>query len=177
MYFVQLTNIKAIQNTLYSLKFKEVWKSPAVMTSGAIIVRKHSPYTKFLKQAIMSIIENGQLNAYFTRHSKTEQECKTRRTKGDSLGMSKLATSFLILFFGYLLSFLILLYEHFFCSKIKENPSFGMLEKNKLKIKIEAINVLIPQITDKSLKMKTEALIMKTEERCLLLLQSKVNLE
>ena len=143
------------------------------MTSGAIVVRKHSPYKKFLKQAIISMIENGQFNAYILRHSKTEQECKIQRTKGDALGFSKLAALFLMLLFGCLLSFLVLLHEHFFGSKIKLNASFETQKEKELKIRIEAIKVLIPQIKNQSLKEKIETIFIGIEENCLLLLKNK----
>ena len=157
----------------FSLKFHEVWKSQATMTSASIMVRKYSPYKKFLKQAIMSMIEKGQFNAYTMRRTKTQQECKIRRTTGDALGLSKLAALFLMLLFGCLLSFLVLLHEHFFGSKIKENFSSKLQKKEELEIKIEAIKELIPKIINQSMKQKMETMFMGIEENCLLLLQNK----
>lgn len=105
-------------------------------------------------------MENGKLHVYNSRNYVSQSECKITDTT-NSLGIPKLATLFLMLIFGYVLSFLILLREHFFGPKIKESTYFEMQEKKELKIRIEEVKKLLPQIKNESLKKKTENIILQ----------------
>ena len=131
------------------------------MVSSAVIVRKHSPYKKFLKQAILSMIDNGQLNAYITRHSKSEKECKTRKTKGDALGMSKLAVLFFILMSGCIISFLVFAFEYFYKSP---NQKKKFLSHNFIEYEdaFSVVRSLIPQM-DENLKNDTKWILNKMQ--------------
>ena len=139
-----------------------MWKSSTPIASAAVIVRKHSPYKKFLKEAIISMIENGQLNAYITRYSKSEEECKTRRSKGDALGMSKLATLFFMLLFGCLISFLICAFEHIFKSP-NGKRKFLFHDFAKYENAFSVVRSLIPQM-DENLKNDTEWILNKMQD-------------
>ena len=74
-------------------------------------MKKNSPYTKFFKQAIHDILENGQIDIYKKRHTNDISTCKTNR-KAKSLGFTKLASLFLILICGLILSILIYIFEY-----------------------------------------------------------------
>ena len=49
-------------------------------------MRKNSPYTRFFREAIQQLAENGQLGKYRLNASKSRKNCKQPRTKGDALG-------------------------------------------------------------------------------------------
>ena len=131
------------------------------MVSSAVIVRKHSPYKKFLKQAILSMIDNGQLNAYITRHSKSEKECKMQKTKGDALGMSKLAVLFFMLMSGCIISFLVFAFEYFHKSphQKKEFLIHNFIEYENA---FSVVRSLIPQM-DENLRNDTKWILNKMQ--------------
>ena len=125
-------------------------------------MRKHSPYKKFLKEAIISMIENGQLNGYITRYSKSEEGCKTRRSKGDALGMSKLAALFFMLMFGCLISFLVCVFEYF-CKSPNRKRKFLYHDFAKYENAFSVVRSLIPQM-DENLKNDTEWILNKMQD-------------
>ena len=104
-------------------------------------------------------MENGKFHVYNSRNSVSQSACKIIETT-KPLGIPKLATLFLMLLFGYVLSFLILLREHFFGPKIKE-IDFERQEKKEIKMRIEEVKKLLPRIRNESLKKKTENLILQ----------------
>ena len=130
-------------------------------------MRKHSPYKKFLRQAIMSMTCNGQLHHYITRHSKSEDSCETQRTRGDALGMSKLAVLFFMLIFGCTISFVIGIYEYSFIPPRKKKANFQFQDYTKYKNAFSIVRSLIPQAQmDEKLKNDTEWILNKLQDVC-----------
>ena len=132
------------------------------MASASIVLRKYSPYTKFLKQAVIDIIENGLFDFRNNKISK-RQDCKTQRTHGDALGMQKLATLFFILMFGCMISYSICIFEYFSKpQKLQKND----IQKQKIAEYENAFCVvksLVPQM-DENLKKNAEWILIKMQE-------------
>ena len=61
------------------------------------------------------MMENGQLDILSKRISNSQ--CQSQSGKGNSLGITKVATLFFIFIFGIILSFLVFMYE--FCSNFR----------------------------------------------------------
>ena len=93
--------------------------------------------------------ENGQLDLYSQKNALPNLGCSHPKTEGDSLGMLKLASLFLMFVLGVISSFIVLCYEHLnqpkkfgYCQEVKKNNE--IIEK--------AIKGLIPLLSDSSLK-------------------------
>ena len=61
------------------------------------------------------MMENGQLDIFSKRISNSQ--CQSQSGKGNSLGITKVATLFFIFIFGIILSFMVFMYE--FCSNLR----------------------------------------------------------
>ena len=130
-------------------------------------MRKHSPYKKFLRQAIVSMTCNGQLYHYITRHSKSEDSCETQRTRGDALGMSKLAVLFYMLIFSGTISLVIGIYEYAFIPPRKKKANFQFQDYTKYSNAFSIVRSLIPQAQmDEKLKNDTEWILNKLQDVC-----------
>ena len=130
-------------------------------------MRKHSPYKKFLRQAIVSMTCNGQLYHYITRHSKSEDSCETQRTRGDALGMSKLAVLFYMLILGGTISFVVGIYEYAFIPPQKKKANFQFQDYTKYENAFSIVRSLIPQAQmDEKLKNDTEWILNKLQDVC-----------
>ena len=92
--------------------------------------------------------ENGQLDLYVQKNSLPHPECSPK-TEGDSLGMMKLSSLFLVFVLGVILSFIILCSEQLY--QPKKFSSCQEVKKNNEIIK-NAIKGLIPLLRDSSLK-------------------------
>ena len=110
---------------------------------------KGSPYKKFFEHLFDQLRENGQLDLYAQRYALPHLGCSHPKTEGDSLGMLKLASLFLVFVLGVILSFIILCSEQLY--QPKKFSSCQEVKKNNEIIK-NAIKGLIPLLRDSSLK-------------------------
>ena len=110
---------------------------------------KGSPYKKFFEHLFDQLRENGQLDLYAQRYALPHLGCSHPKTEGDSLGMLKLASLFLVFVLGVILSFIILCYE-----KLNQPKRFrSCQDAQKIKEIIEnTMKGLIPLLSDSSLK-------------------------
>ena len=110
---------------------------------------KGSPYKKFFEHLFDQLRENGQLDLYAQRYALPHLGCSHPKTEGDSLGMLKLASLFLVFVLGVSLSFIILCYE-----KLNQPKRFrSCQDAQKIKEIIEnTMKGLIPLLSDSSLK-------------------------
>ena len=110
---------------------------------------KGSPYKKFFEHLFDQLRENGQLDLYAQRYALPHLGCSHPKTEGDSLGMLKLASLFLVFVLGVILSFIILCYE-----KLNQPKRFSSCQDaQKIKEIIEnTMKGLIPLLSDSSLK-------------------------
>ena len=110
---------------------------------------KGSPYKKFFEHLFDQLRENGQLDLYAQRYALPHLGCSHPKTEGDSLGMLKLASLFLVFVLGVSLSFIILCYE-----KLNQPKRFSSCQDaQKIKEIIEnTMKGLIPLLSDSSLK-------------------------
>ena len=128
-------------------------------------MRKHSPYKKFFRHAIVSMHCNGILHHYITRHSKSEDSCETQRTRGDALGMSKLAVLFFMLIFGCSISFVVGIYEYICIPTPKKKVNFKFQDYTNHKNAFSIVRSLIPQAQmDEKLKNDTEWILNKLQD-------------
>ena len=93
--------------------------------------------------------ENGQMDIYKKRNSLPHLGCNNPVTEGNSLGMMKLASLFLLFVLGVIISCIILCYEQLNQPKIS-----GSCQKvNKINEIIEnTMNGLIPLLSGSSMK-------------------------
>ena len=123
---------------IYSFQFEQVWKSHR-MYFASVIMKKHSPYTKFFKHGIYNMIFNGQLDIYTKRNSKSQSECHEERSKGDALGMEKLATLFLILILGGIISLSLFIVELWNSPKNSNKKQMCKIPEN-IQIELKILN-------------------------------------
>ena len=91
-----------------------MWTNPHPIYRTSFGIKKDSPYKRFFAKIIDELRENGQLHIYEVRNSIPHLGCSHSRTEGNSLGMLKLASLFLVFVLGPLLSIIILCYECFY---------------------------------------------------------------
>lgn len=75
-------------------------------------LKKNSPYKKFFAKEIQNMIYNGVWNHYKERNSESVTDCNKPPEDGHPFHLFKIASIFIILFFGALSSILFLLYEY-----------------------------------------------------------------
>ena len=75
-------------------------------------MKKNSPLTPFIWQEIRKMEETGITKILYERHRISEPNCKPIHTKGGILGIEKLASLFMILIFGIILSTIIFIFEN-----------------------------------------------------------------
>ena len=102
---------------------------------------------------------------FCTRHSKSENSCEIQRTRGDALGISKLAVLFIMLIFGCTISFVIGIYEYSFIPPPKKKANFQFQDYTKYKNAFSIVRSLIPQAQmDEKLKNDTEWILNKLQD-------------
>ena len=132
------------------------------MASASIVLRKYSPYTKFLKQAVIDIIENGLFDFRNNKISK-QQDCKAQRTHGDALGMRKLATLFFMLMFGCMISYSICFFEYFSKPQKQQENDIKKQKMTEYENAFCLVKNLIPQM-DENLKENAEWILIKMQD-------------
>ena len=121
------------------------------MYASSAALRKNSPFTQFLKQAILDATENGQLNVYMLRNSNKFINCPAKEEKGNPLGFSKIVSLFILLLFGALVSLFISMYEYLNRPKIMtyslkiEKLEFQNSVRNLIRL-LEKLNDKVQQI-------------------------------
>ena len=75
-------------------------------------LKKNSPYKSFFAKGIQNMIYNGVWFLYKHRNSESMIDCNEPPQDGHPFHFLKIASIFIILFFGALLSILFLFYEH-----------------------------------------------------------------
>ena len=71
--------------TYMFLQLEQVWVSPTPMFDASVGMKPNSTYTKFFKQALLDLVNNGQMQKYRSKHSKSNAGCIPKRTKGTVL--------------------------------------------------------------------------------------------
>ena len=101
-----------------------------------MILTKNSPYTIFMKQAVLELIERGQINQIKKFWDQTPN-CHPTRVKGKPLSLHKLASLFSIVIFGSLFALGASLMEKCFekCHKKSIESSSGFIMKKKMVLK------------------------------------------
>ena len=132
-----------------SNQLESAWICPFPIYATSYGIKKGSPYKKFFVHLFDQLRENGQLDLYAQRNALPRSECSHHKTEGDSLGMLKLTSLFLVLVLGVILSFIILFYEQL--NQPKKFSSCQEVRKNNEIIE-NAIKGLIPLLSDSSLK-------------------------
>ena len=118
----------------------QVWKSKLFM--GSMGLKKNSTYTMFFKSGLLSIHANGALDLFYKqKHSYFRNNCNQLSGQGNSLGFHKMASLFAILFFGIMISILILVYECFKTPKKILNTN--TLSEEKLELLNKKVDVMV----------------------------------
>ena len=84
-----------------------MWTSPVPLYSLAPAMKIGSPYTKFFKKALQDMNENGEVEIYRIKNTKSISTCFQGSNKGKPLGFFKLASLFIMLICGITISLLI----------------------------------------------------------------------
>jgi hypothetical protein len=122
-------------------------------------MKKKSPLTPFIWQQIREMEERGITNILYHRHRITEPNCKPIHAKGNSLGIEKMASLFVIISFGFFSSLTIFLIEknspcHNFkklCYKVCSTNGKGTTSP----VPISEKNILLKKIEDLTNELKT----------------------
>ena len=98
-----------------------VWTSPKTSNFHAPGMEKNSPYTKFFKEILYKLKENGVLDGingkYITTETISKSTCSLEEGQGNPVVFLKFVTLFIFLIIGAVLSICISLFER--CNKRK----------------------------------------------------------
>ena len=95
-------------------------------------MKKNSPFTPFVSNAIMKLAETGVKNNLSKRHVISEPNCKPIRTKGRPLGMHFFLSVFVAYFICCIICLIIFVLEHVFKPEISrkvQKPRLEVLKK------------------------------------------------
>ena len=105
----------------------------------SMYMKKNSPLTPFVSNALMKLSETGVKNNLSKRHVISEPNCKPIRTKGRPLGMHFFLSVFVAYFTCCIMCLIIFVLEHVFKPEISSKVQKPRLEilKKELDDKIE----------------------------------------
>lgn len=132
------------------------------MFDAAVGMKPNSTYTKFFKQALLDLINNGQMQKYRGKHSKSNAGCIPKRTRGTPLGLKKLVSVFAVPICGLILSLLISVIEN--CFRPRKKEIFQIMSFRQL-LKLESTIVSSMPYMDGSLKMYFESGLEELQRR------------
>ena len=95
----------------YPCEIQSIWKSPSPLYTYSMYMKKNSPLTPFIAHKIRKLTERGVSNVLNSRHRISKPNCKPILSKGKSLSLEKVASSFALFLFFICLSLLILVLE------------------------------------------------------------------
>ena len=113
-------------------------------------MKKNSPFTPFVSNAIMKLAETGVKNNLSKRHVIFEPNCKPIRTKGRPLGMQFFLSVFVTYFICCIISLIIFVLEHVFKPEISRKVQKTRLEVLKTEL-VEKLEDLVKHIECKDM--------------------------
>ena len=134
----------------YFYQFQSVWTYSFPIYKSSYGIQKGSAYKKFFDHMFEELRENGQLDIYTRRNSLSHLGCSQPTREGNSLGMLKLGSLFLVFVLGVILSFIILCYEQL--NQPKQLDSYQKVNKIN-EIFENTIKGLIPLLSDSSVNI------------------------
>ena len=126
-------------------------------------MRKNSIHKRFFKYFIKELLENGELKRYKTIEASKMNQCTQSRTKGEPLGILKVATLFVMLTCGIIMSFIISVFEYFENYSVPKSK-FQIATFRKL-LTLESTIVSSMPYLEGPLKTQSEIMLMMLQEK------------
>jgi hypothetical protein len=129
-----------------------------------MVLEKKSAYSQFMSAMVVQMTQIGLNNVLYDRHRVAKPNCNPILIPTNSLGMTKLASLFVIIVTGMILAFLIFLVEKFI--KVHQNNPNQCNSYTAVLDTNDKIGVLLENLSRKKLKLPQFALeyIQQTEQ-------------
>ena len=103
------------------------------MGSQSIPITKGLPYGIFMKQIIIDMIVNGQLNRFLRKWTLPKPDCRPIYEEGTALSLEKMISLFIISMIGIFIAIIIMINEKIFY-EYKPKKQVSMKEANDMKL-------------------------------------------